>query len=117
MPTENDCLFCRIVAEDIPADIIHVSDHVVAFRDVNPQAPSHVLIVSKEHIESAAVVEEKHGRMLFDLFKTAQHLAKTEGIDESGWRLVTNVGPEAGQSVPHLHVHLLGGRRLGWPPG
>jgi histidine triad (HIT) family protein len=113
----SDCLFCKIAARDIPADIVHETDDVVAFRDLNPKAPTHILLIPKEHVESAAAVTEDHADLLAEIFQTAAHLAKAEGIDASGWRLVTNVGPDAGQSVSHLHFHLLGGRGMGWPPG
>jgi histidine triad (HIT) family protein len=112
----TDCVFCRIAVHEIPADILHETDKVVAFRDLDPKAPTHILLISKEHLESIADVEERHGGMLADLAQAATHLAHTEGLDD-GWRLVTNVGPDAGQSVFHLHVHLLGGRRMAWPPG
>jgi histidine triad (HIT) family protein len=119
--TETDqasgCLFCRIAAREIPADIVHETDGVVAFRDINPKAPTHILLIPKEHIESAAAVTDDHADLLAEIFKTAAHLAKADGVDRSGSRLVTNVGPDAGQSVPHLHFHLLGGRAMGWPPG
>ena len=115
--TDSSCLFCRIAAREIPADIVRESDRLVAFRDTNPQAPTHILLIPKEHIGSIADIEDRHGAMLADIAQAATHLAKTEGIDRSGWRLVTNVGPDAGQSVFHLHVHLLGGRPMQWPPG
>ena len=115
--SETSCIFCRIAAREIPADIVRESDLLVAFRDTNPQAPTHILLIPKEHITSIAEIEEGHGDLLVDIAKAATHLAKAEGISESGWRLVTNVGPGAGQSVFHLHVHLLGGRPMGWPPG
>lgn len=114
--TRTDCLFCKIAGREIPSDIVQETDDVVAFRDVRPVAPTHILIIPKEHIESAAVIEEGHGDLLAELFRVTAHLAKAENLD-SGWRLVTNVGPDAGQSVPHLHFHLLGGRGMGWPPG
>jgi len=113
----SDCIFCRIAAKQVPADIVSSSDAVVAFRDANPQAPTHLLIIPKEHLESAAQLQEVQGDLLAEIFQTAAHLAKAEGIDGSGWRLVTNVGPDAGQSVSHLHFHLLGGRPMRWPPG
>ena len=112
-----DCLFCKIVRREQPADIVHASDDVVAFRDINPQAPLHVLVIPTEHIESGRTVREQHGDVLAEIVQTAAHLAKAEGYEESGWRLVTNVGPHAGQSVHHLHFHLLGGRQMSWPPG
>ena len=111
-----DCPFCRIVAREAPAKVVHESDAVLAFRDAHPQAPTHILLVPKEHIVSAADVGEEHDEVLGELFRTAAHLARAEGLDR-GWRLVTNVGPGAGQSVHHLHLHLLGGRQMGWPPG
>jgi histidine triad (HIT) family protein len=113
----TDCPFCLIVAGERPVDTLHESDHVIAFRDRNPQAPTHILLIPKEHIVSMAGLEDGHGAMLASTFRAATHLAKAEGIDRSGWRLVANVGPDAGQSVFHLHFHLLGGRRMGWPPG
>ncbi len=113
----NGCAFCRIARREAPADILHASDRVVAFRDANPKAPSHILLIPKEHLGSIEDVEARHADMLAELFQAASHLAKAEGIDRSGWRLVTNVGPDAGQSVFHLHFHLLGGRRMLWPPG
>ncbi len=113
----QDCLFCRIAAGEIEADIVHSSDHVVAFRDINPQAPTHILLIPKEHIESARAIKDRNGDLLAEMFAAAAHLAKANGIDRSGWRLVTNVGTAAGQSVHHLHFHLLGGRRMKWPPG
>jgi histidine triad (HIT) family protein len=111
--SDTSCIFCRIAAREVPADIVRESDLLVAFRDTNPQAPTHILIVPKEHIASIAEIEEGHGDLLVDITKAATHLAKVEGIDESGWRLVTNVGADAGQSVFHLHVHLLGGGPMG----
>jgi histidine triad (HIT) family protein len=113
----QECLFCRIAAGDQEADVVHTSDNVVAFRDVNPQAPTHVLIIPKDHIESARVLKERHADLLAEIFVTAAHLARANGIDRSGWRLVTNSGEDAGQSVHHLHFHLLGGRKMAWPPG
>jgi histidine triad (HIT) family protein len=113
----QECLFCQIAAGDVEADVVHSSDNVVAFRDINPQAPVHIVIIPKEHIESARVLRDKHGDMLSEMFAAAAHLAKANDIDRSGWRVVTNVGADAGQSVHHLHFHLLGGRQMRWPPG
>lgn len=114
--SETSCIFCRIAAREIPADVLHRSDTVVAFRDANPQAPTHILLIPREHLESVADVGDAHAGVLVDIMQAAAHLAKTEGLDD-GWRLVTNVGPAAGQSVFHLHFHLLGGRTMAWPPG
>ncbi len=114
---DSACLFCRIAAREVPAEIVRESERLVAFRDVNPQAPTHVLLIPKEHIVSVAELDDSHGGLLVDIMQAATQLARAEGIAESGWRLVTNVGPDAGQSVFHLHFHLLGGRQMGWPPG
>ena len=113
----SDCVFCRIVAGDLPAQMVHSSDRILAFRDVNPQAPVHILLITKEHVASIEEVDAAHGDALAELFVTATHLAKAEGVDRSGWRIVTNVGSDAGQTVEHLHFHLLGGRPMAWPPG
>jgi histidine triad (HIT) family protein len=113
----SECTFCKIAAREIPADIVHASDRVVAFRDINPKAPTHILLIPKDHVDSAASVTDDHGELLAEILQAAAHLARANGVDESGWRLVTNVGPDAGQSVQHLHFHLLGGRRMSWPPG
>jgi histidine triad (HIT) family protein len=115
--SDTSCLFCRIVAREVPAEILRESDRVLAFRDIDPKAPTHILLIPKEHLESLADIEDGHGAMLADIAQAATHLARTEGIDQTGWRLVSNVGPDAGQAVFHLHFHLLGGRPMGWPPG
>ena len=113
----SDCLFCDIAEGEIPADIVHNDGLVVAFRDINPKAPTHILLISREHVASAAELTEDHAGLLGRLFVVAASLARAEGIAESGYRLVTNVGGDAGQSVHHLHLHLLGGRSMSWPPG
>jgi len=113
----TDCLFCRIVAGDIPAAVVHTTSHSVAFRDLNPQAPVHVLVVPRRHIDNAATLEPGDAEVLADLLATARQVAEAEGIAERGYRLLFNVGEDASNSVPHLHLHVLGGRRLGWPPG
>lgn len=113
----SECLFCRIAAREIPADVVYDSDDVVAFRDINPQAPTHVLIIPKRHVATVAEVTDQDGGVLVEMMQTAGRLAHADGVDASGWRLVANTGADAGQSVQHLHFHLLGGRRLGWPPG
>lgn len=115
--TDPTCLFCRIAAGEVPADIVHDDDLVVAFRDVSPKAPTHLLLIPRRHIASAAELAETDAEMLGRLFSVAAQLARDEGVAEHGYRMVTNVGRGAGQSVAHLHFHLLGGRSLGWPPG
>jgi histidine triad (HIT) family protein len=115
--SSSSCPFCRVVSGEDPAQILHSTETVLAFRDLHPQAPTHLLLIPKEHITDVRDLEERHAGMLFDLFQAAAHLAKTEGVEATGWRLVTNVGRDAGQSVFHLHIHLLGGRPMAWPPG
>jgi len=115
--SDPNCLFCKIAAREIPAEILRESDRVIAFRDIDAKAPTHILVIPKEHIESLAEIRDEHGPLLADIVQAAAHLARTEGIDESGWRLVSNVGPDAGQAVFHLHFHVMGGRPMGWPPG
>ena len=110
-------VFCKIAAREIPSEILRESDRVVAFRDLDPKAPTHILLIPKDHIGSLEDLTDEHGAMLADIVQAAAHLARTEGIDQTGWRLVSNVGPDAGQSVFHLHFHLLGGRKMLWPPG
>jgi len=111
-----DCLFCRIVAGEIPSTRLHEDELVVAIRDVKPQAPTHLLVLPVAHVASAAELTDADAPMLGRLFSVAAELARREGLD-GGWRLVSNVGRDGGQSVDHLHVHLLGGRAMGWPPG
>jgi len=113
----SDCLFCKIVAGEIPSKIVAESDNALAFYDVAPQAPVHVLVVPKHHITSADEVASIHGGVVDDLILLAQRVVLDEGIKESGYRLVFNVGEDAQMSVAHLHMHVLGGRRLAWPPG
>lgn len=113
----TSCVFCRIVKGEEPAEVLYASETVVAFRDIAPQAPVHVQVVPKEHLSSAADIEERHAGMLADLFQAARQVARAEGVDDRGWRLVTNIGREGGQHVHHLHIHLMGGRQMGWPPG
>ncbi len=113
----ENCLFCKIAAGQIPSKIVYQDQDVVAFADINPQAPHHVLLIPRRHIASMSDITLEDGPILAKLFITTQKLAHQLGIDESGFRFLTNVGPDAGQDVFHLHFHLLGGRRLGWPPG
>jgi histidine triad (HIT) family protein len=112
-----DCLFCKIVAGDVPADKVAESDHIVAFRDINPQAPTHVLIIPKDHYPDLAALAGSDGALLTEIAVEAGRVAEAGGIADSGYRVVFNTGPEAGQTVFHVHAHVLGGRRLEWPPG
>jgi histidine triad (HIT) family protein len=113
----ENCLFCKIADGQIPAKIVYQDENVVAFEDINPQAPHHILLVPRRHITSMAEVTPEDGPVLVDLFTTAAKVAQDLGLGERGYRFLTNVGPDAGQAVFHLHFHLLGGRKFGWPPG
>jgi histidine triad (HIT) family protein len=108
-----DCIFCRIISGDIPSDILYQDEQVVAFRDINPKAPVHLLLVPRKHIESLAELSEDEASIMGHLVAVANRLAGEAGISDKGYRLVANSGPEGGQEVPHLHLHLLGGRQLG----
>lgn len=111
-----DCLFCRIVRGEIPARVVHQDELVLAFRDIAPQAPTHILLIPREHLADVRDLTDAHGPLLVRLMIAAARLAADEGLG-GGYRLVTNTGPDAGQSVAHLHWHLLGGRPMHWPPG
>lgn len=111
-----DCLFCKIVAKELDADILYESDSVVAFRDINPAAPTHVLVIPTEHLASANELTKAHGDVVAEMFEVMASLASEHGL-AGGHRIVTNIGPDAGQAVHHLHFHLLGGRIMSWPPG
>jgi histidine triad (HIT) family protein len=114
----TDCLFCKVAAGDIPADILHQDDDVVAFRDIDPKAPHHVLVIPRHHVEAVRDATGAEGeRLVGRVMAVATEIAAELGLDEDGYRLVTNTGLAGGQSVFHLHVHLLGGRPMGWPPG
>lgn len=113
----TDCLFCRILAGEVPSTEVASSELSYAFRDIQPAMPVHVLVIPRQHIASAAAVEAGHGEILADMVLTAQRVAQQEGLAERGYRLVLNVGEDALNSVPHLHLHVLGGRRMEWPPG
>ena len=115
--SDTDCLFCKILAGDVPSTEVASSEGTYAFRDINPAAPTHVLVIPRRHIESAATVTAADADTLAEMIATAQDVARKEGIADSGYRLVFNVGDDALNSVPHLHLHVLGGKRLGWPPG
>ena len=112
-----DCLFCKIVAGDIPSKEAMSTELTYAFHDINPAAPVHVLVIPREHITNAAEVGPEHGSVLAEMLTTARAVAESHGIAESGYRLVFNVGEHALNSVPHLHLHVLGGHQMGWPPG
>jgi len=111
----SDCLFCGIVEGSVPATKVYESDTVVGFEDIAPAAPTHVLVVPREHVESARELAQEHGPVLADLFVAAAQIVAERGLED--YRVVTNIGPDAGQSVYHLHLHVLAGRRFGWPPG
>lgn len=115
MTMADDCLFCRIVRGEIPAKLVFENDHCVAFRDINPQAPVHVLVVPRAHV--ASLNEATDAAMIGHLSLAAAEIAKAEGVAEAGYRAVVNTNRAAGQTVFHVHLHLLGGRDLGWPPG
>ncbi|SVA17457.1 uncharacterized protein METZ01_LOCUS70311 [marine metagenome] len=113
----SDCLFCKIISGEIPTDLVYEDKNVVAFRDINPQAPTHILIIPREHIKTLNDINQNHGELLGAMQLTASYLAKEEGIYEEGFRTVFNCNRAAGQTVFHIHLHLLGGRSLVWPPG
>ena len=110
-----DCVFCKIANKQIPSSIVFEDDRVVAFNDIAPQAPVHVLVIPKKHVTSVAELDEME--LVKELFAVMKRIAQQKGIDRSGYRIVVNHGKDAGQAVPHLHFHLLGGRSLEWPPG
>ncbi len=112
-----DCLFCKIIAGDIPSKTVYEDETVYAFLDIEPQAPVHIIIVPKEHFASGNEITEDNEAVIGHIFAVAAKIAKEQGIAESGWRLVNNCGKDGGQTVGHIHFHLLGGRSLQWPPG
>ncbi|NUT43446.1 MAG: histidine triad nucleotide-binding protein [Thermoactinospora sp.] len=113
----SDCLFCKIVAKEIPATVVYESDRALAFRDINPQAPTHVLVIPKVHVANAVELAGAGDGLADDVLKAAHAVAEQEGVSEGGYRIVFNTGAEAGQTVFHVHAHVLGGRSLTWPPG
>jgi len=113
----DDCLFCKMASGEIKPDVMYEDDDVLAFRDINPQAPVHALIIPKRHISTLNDLEEHDAETIGKLFLAASHVAKQEGIDEAGYRTLINCNEQGGQVVFHIHLHLLGGRRMGWPPG
>ncbi len=116
MSADPECIFCKIVAGEIPATVVHESPTTVAFRDLEPQAPTHVLVVPRTHVANAAELAQVEPATAAHLFDAAREIAEAEGLDE-GYRLVLNTGPAAHQTVFHVHLHVLGGRSMGWPPG
>jgi histidine triad (HIT) family protein len=116
-PSDPDCLFCKIVSGDIPATIVFRTDQVTAFRDINPQMPTHVLVVPNRHLDGTEVLEPEHDASVGAVIRAAREVARREGVAERGYRLVINTGADANNTVAHLHLHVLGGRRMSWPPG
>jgi len=116
MPEDN-FLFCKIIAAEISADLVHSDEHCIAIRDINPQAPTHVLIIPREHMESLNDASNRDEQLLGHLLRVGARIANDEGHSKSGYRTVINTGAGAGQSVFHMHVHVLGGRPMNWPPG
>lgn len=114
---KSDCLFCSIVTGEIPSDVVLDRGGIFAFRDIAPVAPTHILVVPKEHLRDLSDVGESQAGLLAEMIATANELASSEGIASSGYRVVFNTGSQGGQTVPHLHLHLLGGRQMAWPPG
>ena len=117
MSEKNDCLFCKIANGVIPSDEVYSDDKVVAFRDINPEAPVHILLIPREHISSLAHVPDHEEELISHMFYCIKKIAADEGLNGGGYRVVTNVGSNGGQTVNHLHFHILGGRVLTWPPG
>ena len=113
----DNCLFCNIVAGEIPADIVYEDDSIIAFRDINPQAPVHILIIPKLHISTLNDLKPEHAELIGELILLAKDIAKKEGISDAGYRTGFNCNKAAGQTVYHVHLHLLGGRNFSWPPG
>lgn len=113
----EDCLFCKIVAGDIPSTKVYEDDKVYAFNDIEPQAPIHIIIVPKMHISSSNELTDQNAEVIGHIFAVAAKIAREKGFAEKGWRIVNNCGEDGGQTVGHIHFHLLAGRNLGWPPG
>lgn len=113
----SDCLFCKIRDGEIPGDIVYENDNVMAFNDVNPQAPVHVLIIPKKHISTVNDLSQGDQQVMGELFFAARHIASEHGVSDDGYRLVVNCNQKAGQTVFHIHMHLLAGRNMTWPPG
>lgn len=112
-----DCIFCKIVAGEIPGEIVAENEGAVALRDISPVAPTHVLVISRRHVVDASALGRNEATLLGEIFELANEVARLEGVADSGFRLVANVGVDSGNQVSHLHFHCIGGRQLGWPPG
>lgn len=115
--SEDPCLFCSIVGGDVPSDVVLETERVLAFRDIDPKAPTHVLVIPKEHVDSLAGASDDHGDLLGELMLAVRDVAEAEGVASAGFRAVANTGGDGGQAVHHLHIHVLGGRAMTWPPG
>ncbi len=113
----SDCLFCKMVSGEIKPDVVYEDEHVLAFRDINPQGPVHVLIIPKEHISTLNELEEEHAELMGRMFLTAKKIAEMENMAENGYRTVINCNRHGGQEVYHIHLHVIGGRQMTWPPG
>ncbi|TYP54979.1 histidine triad nucleotide-binding protein [Thermosediminibacter litoriperuensis] len=112
-----DCIFCRIARKEVPAAVVYEDGDILAFKDINPQAPIHLLIIPKQHLTSIMDIDDSNGDIVKKIIKVAKNLARENNIDNKGFRLVVNTGNDGGQTVHHLHFHLLGGRFMTWPPG
>src|SRR5512139_798419 len=117
MVREQNCIFCKIIEKKIPARLVHEDDMAIAFEDINPQAPTHILIVPKKHVADIHSMKKEDREMIGHLFFIAQIIAEKQGLEREGYRLVINNGRDAGQAVFHIHLHLLSGRTFSWPPG
>lgn len=117
MTKDHNCIFCKIAAKQIPAKLVHEDDMAIAFEDINPQAPTHILIVPKHHVPDIHSMTPADRQMVGHLFLIAQSIAEKQGLDQRGYRMVINNGRDAGQTVFHIHLHLLSGRSFAWPPG
>ncbi len=113
----SDCIFCKIIKGEIPSTVVFENENIFCFKDINPTAPFHILIVPKAHISSAAEITTENSSVIAEIFEVSAKLLKENGYSESGYRIVTNIGEDGGQAVPHLHYHVLAGRKLAWPPG
>lgn len=113
----DDCLFCKIIAGEIPSNKVYADDDVYAFHDINPAAPSHILVIPTKHLASVTAADDGDQALLGKLLLTARHIAREQNLADDGFRLVINTGDKGGQTVHHLHLHILGGRQLTWPPG